>query len=133
MIKVAVVDDHAIVRSGLVKIRKEESDMEVTGEADGYPRLKECLEQSVPDVLVLDISMPGKNGLEILKELRQDYPSIKILILSMHPEDRFSVRAIKGGASGYVTKESASEELVNAIRQVYSGRKYITQSVAEKL
>ncbi len=133
MIKVAVVDDHSIVRSGLVKILKEESDMEVVGEADGYSQLKECLKLSLPEVIVLDISMPGKNGLEILKELRQLYPLVKVLILSMHPEDRFSVRAIKAGASGYVTKESAAEELVTAIRQVHGGGKFITMAVAEIL
>jgi len=122
-----------MVRSGLVKILKEENDIEVLAEADGYFQLIECLKKVFPDVIVMDISMPGKNGLEIVKELKQDHPEIKTLILSMHPEERFSVRAIKAGALGYVSKESAADELVRAIRQVYSGGKYITPAVAEQL
>jgi len=133
MIKVAVVDDHSIVRSGLIKILKEESDMEVIAEADGYSQLFDHLKLLTPDVVVLDISMPGKNGLEIVKELKVFYPRLKTLMLSMHPEERFSVRAIKAGASGYVTKESAADELVKAIRKVYYGGKFITPTVAEKL
>jgi two-component system invasion response regulator UvrY len=133
MIKVAIVDDHSIVRSGLKKILREEPDMDVTVEANGHSQLFKSLRLEQPDVLLLDISIPGKNGLEILKEVKQTYPAVKTLMLSMHPEDRFSVRAIKAGACGYVTKESAVEELVQAIRQIYSGGKYITQSVAEKL
>jgi len=133
MIRVAIVDDHAVVRSGLMKILKEEPDMEVIAEADGHNQLFDRLKSVSPDIVVLDISMPGTNGLEIVKELREEYPGIKTLMLSMHPEDRFSVRAIKAGASGYVTKESAADELVEAIRQVYRGGKFITPIVAEKL
>ncbi len=133
MIKVTIVDDHSIMRSGLAKVLKEESDIEVVSEADGYPKLIESLKKTVPDIVLLDITMPGKNGLEILKELKQYYPQVKTLMLSMHPEDRFAVRAIKAGAFGYITKESASEELVNAIRKVHSGGKFITQTVAEIL
>ena len=133
MIKVAIVDDHSIVRSGLVKILREEPDMEVVIEADGYNQLIEKLKTQRPDIALLDISMPGKNGLEVLKELKQYYPRIKSLMLSMHPEDRFSVRAIKAGASGYLTKESLADDLVNAIRKVYNGGKFITETVAELL
>jgi two-component system, NarL family, invasion response regulator UvrY len=133
MIKVFIVDDHSMVRSGLNKILREESDIEVTAEANGHTELFSRLKVSQPDVILLDISMPGKNGLEIVKDVKQYYPRTKMLMLSMHPEDRFSVRAIKAGASGYVTKESAAEELVQAIRNVYHGGKYITNSVAEKL
>lgn len=133
MIKVAIVDDHSIVRSGLVKILREEPDMEVIIEADGYNQLIEKLKTQKPDIALLDISMPGKNGLEVLKELKQYYPSIKSLMLSMHPEDRFSVRAIKAGASGYLTKESLADDLVNAIRKVFNGGKFITETVAELL
>ncbi|RED97086.1 response regulator [Marinoscillum furvescens] len=133
MIKIIIVDDHSIMRSGLAKILKEEPDMEVVCEADGYLQLMEALQNDLPDVVLLDITMPGKNGLDVLKELRADYPEVKVLILSMHPEDRFSVRAIKGGASGYINKESATEELVNAIRKVSSGGKFITPVVAEIL
>lgn len=134
MIKVTIVDDHSIVRSGLVKILKDEPDMKVVSEVEGYNQLITSLkQQEKPDIVILDISMPGKNGLEIIKELKQMYPGIKALMLSMHPEDRFSVRAIKAGASGYLTKESAADELVGAIRKVYNGGKFITQSVAEML
>lgn len=133
MIKVGIVDDHSIVRSGLIKILKERSDMQVVFEADGYEQLFSQLQVQQPDVVVLDISMPGRNGLEILKELKHTYTGIKILVLSMYPEDRFSVRAIKAGASGYITKETATEQLVNAIRQIHSGRKFISPSLAEEL
>lgn len=133
MIRTVIVDDHSMVRSGLVKILKEENDIEVLAEADGYLQLIGCLKTIFPDIIVMDISMPGKNGLEIVKELKQTNPEIKTLILSMHPEERFSVRAIKAGALGYVSKESAADELVKAIRQVYNGGKYITPAVAEQL
>ncbi|HEV8513072.1 MAG TPA: response regulator transcription factor [Cyclobacteriaceae bacterium] len=133
MIRTLVVDDHSMVRSGLIKILKEESDIEVLAEADGYPQLLNCLKTVFPDIILMDISMPGKNGLEIVKELKQTNPEIKTLVLSMHPEERFSVRAIKAGALGYVSKESAADELVRAIRQVYNGGKYITPIVAEQL
>jgi two-component system, NarL family, invasion response regulator UvrY len=133
MIKVAIVDDHAIVRLGLKKILREESDMDVIAEANGHAQLFKLLRTAQPDVLLLDISMPGKNGIEILKEVKQQYPTVKAIMLSMHPEDRFSVRAIKAGACGYVTKESAVEELVLAIRQIHNGGKYITPLVAEML
>src|SRR5262245_51216632 len=133
MIKAVVVDDHSMVRAGLIKILKEESDIEVLAEASGYSELATCLKSVSPDVILMDISMPGKNGLEIVKELKQTNPEIKVLILSMHPEERFSVRAIKAGALGYVSKESAADELVRAIRQIYHGGKYITPIVAEKL
>lgn len=133
MIRTLIVDDHSMVRSGLVKILKEENDIEVLAEADGYPQLLNCLKTVFPDIILMDISMPGKNGLEIVKELKQTNPEIKTLVLSMHPEERFSVRAIKAGALGYVSKESAADELVRAIRQVYNGGKYITPIVAEQL
>ncbi|MEQ9304774.1 MAG: response regulator transcription factor [Marinoscillum sp.] len=133
MIKVIIVDDHSIMRAGLAKILKDEPDMRVICEAEGYHQLMDFLKNEQPDIVLLDITMPGKNGLEILKELRQSYPEIKVLMLSMHPEDRFSVRTIKAGASGYINKESAAEELVSAIRKVYSGGKFITPIVAEIL
>jgi len=133
MIKVTIVDDHALMRSGLAKILKEEPDMQVVDLAEGYNELLHCLKINVPDIVLLDISMPGKNGLETLRELKQHYPKIKTLMLSMHPEDRFSVRAIRAGASGYITKESATDVLVSAIRKVYNGGKFIAPAVAELL
>lgn len=133
MIKVIVVDDHSMVRSGLMKILREETDIEVIGEADGYGQLFQHLKLQLPDIVLLDISMPGKSGLEIVRELKQAHPSIRTLMLSMHPEDRFSVRAIKAGACGYITKESAADELVMAVRQTYQRGKFITATVADKL
>lgn len=133
MIRVLIVDDHSMVRSGLMKILREESDIEVVGEAEGYSQLLQQLRLNLPDLVLLDISMPGKNGLEIVKELKLFYPSVRTLMLSMHPEERFSVRAIKAGASGYITKESAANELVNAIRYTYENGKFITPGVAERL
>ncbi len=133
MIKVGIVDDHSMVRSGLIRIISEESDMEVVAEADGHVQLFKSLEKTDPNVIVLDISMPGEDGLEIVKELKRSHPRIKVLMLSMHPEDRFSVRAIKAGASGYLTKKSAAEELVNAIRQIHNEGKFITKTLADKL
>lgn len=133
MIRIIVVDDHSLVRAGLIKVLREEEDIEIIAEANGYSQLLSALRGASPDLVLVDISMPGKNGLEIVKELKLEFPQIKTLVLSMHPEERFSVRAIKAGAYGYVTKESAAEELVSAIRQVYYGGKYITPGVAQKL
>lgn len=116
-----------------MKIINEEPDMEIVAEADGHVQLFKCLEETKPDIILLDISMSGEDGLEIVKELKRSHPRIKILMLSMHPEDRFSVRAIKAGASGYLTKKSAADELVNAIRQVYNEGKFITKTLAERL
>lgn len=133
MIKVTIVDDHALLRNGLAKILKEEPDMVVISDAGSYGELMACLSKEVPDIILLDITMKGKNGLETLKELRKHHPKVRVIMLSMHPEDRFSVRAIKAGAYGYLTKESAAELLVSAIRKVNSGGKFITPNVAELL
>lgn len=133
MIKVLIADDHSILRDGLMKILKEESDIEITGEASNHAEVLVAISQCMPDIVVLDISMPGRNGLDTLKEIKSIYSHMRVLMLSMHPEDRYAVRAIKAGASGYVSKQSATEELVNAIRMVHSGRKYISHTLAEKL
>lgn len=133
MINVVICDDHSIVRTGLAKILHAESDIQIAGEAEGHSQLMTKLRSIVPDLVLLDISMPGRNGLEILKDLKHYYSTIKILILSMYPEDSYAVRAIKSGASGYVMKESAADELVKAIRTVYHGGKYVTPSLAEKI
>lgn len=131
MISVILVDDHSLVRMGLVKILKDEPDISIVAEADGQAQLMSILKTAKPDLILLDISMPGRNGLEILKDLKLHYPEIKVLVLSMYPEDRYAVRAIRSGASGYLTKESAAEELVNAIRLVHSRGKYVTPIVAD--
>ncbi|MDP4116339.1 MAG: response regulator transcription factor [Bacteroidota bacterium] len=133
MIKILIADDHAIVREGLKQIVAEESDMAVLGEADDAVSLLALLPKEDWSIVVLDINMPGKNGLEILKDLRLSHPNLPILILSMYSEEQYGLRAIKAGASGYLKKVSAPNELVKAIRKIVSGGKYINQSLAEKL
>ncbi len=133
MIKILIVDDHAIVREGLNRIIQSEQDMYVAGMAkDGSEVIRLMLENEV-DVVVLDISMPGKSGLDMIKDVKQVQPLVKILMLSMYPEERFAMRSIKAGASGYLTKEMAPEEIVNAIRTIHSGRKYITSALADMI
>lgn len=133
MINILIADDHALMRAGLKRILKDEPDLKVVAEASNGFEVIDAVKKEQIDFIVLDLTMPGKNGLEVIKELRQINKTILILILSMHPEDRFAVRALKSGASGYMTKESAPDELVNAIRKIISGRKYISPLLAEKL
>ncbi len=133
MIKIFIVDDHVLIREGLRKILSFEHDMQVVGETDNPFDVVQLVLSKKPDIILLDISLPGKNGLELIKEIKAAAPEVKTLILSMHPEDKFAVRAIKSGAAGYVTKESASDELIHAIRKVASGGKYISQTLAEML
>ena len=133
MIRILIVDDHAIVREGLKHLLDIELDMRVAGmAADAASAIRFAIETPV-DVIVLDISMPGKSGLDLIKDLKQVQPNARILILSMYPEDRFALRAVMAGASGYLTKEMASEEIVMAIRKIHSGRNYITNSLADKI
>lgn len=133
MIKVLIADDHPIVRQGLQQILKETVDIVVAGEAgNGAEALKAILENEV-DVALLDIAMPGRNGLEVLREVKQVRPEVRVLILSTYPEEQYAVRAIKDGAAGYLTKESAPDELINAIHKVARGGKYVSASLAEKL
>ncbi|HSP06032.1 MAG TPA: response regulator transcription factor [Acidobacteriota bacterium] len=133
MLRILIGDDHALIREGLKKILKAAQDIAVVSEAQNAREVIEEVKKQELDVVILDISLPGKSGLELLKDLKQDYPRLPVLILSMHPEDRFAVRALKAGAAGYVTKESAVEELVKAIRKVVQGRKYVSPALAEKL
>lgn len=133
MIMILIADDHAVVREGLKRIITETSDMVVADEAaDGHEVINKALKNDY-DVVVLDITMPGINGLDVLKQIRAKKPKLPILVLSVHPEEQYAVRVLKAGASGYLTKERAPDELVAAIRKVASGRKYITSSLAEKL
>ncbi|HSL89077.1 MAG TPA: response regulator transcription factor [Ignavibacteriaceae bacterium] len=132
-IKILIADDHAIVREGLKQIVAEEKDMIVAGEAENVARLLNLLQEKVFDIIVLDINMPGRSGLEALKDIKQNYPNLPVLILSMFSEDQYGLRAIKAGASGYLKKASAPTELVSAIRKIILGGKYINQSLAEKL
>jgi DNA-binding NarL/FixJ family response regulator len=133
MLKVLIADDHTLIREGLKKILKIDQEISEVREAGNAREVIEQVKKGGLDVVILDISLPGKSGLELLKDLKQDYPKLPVLMLSMHPEDRFAVRALKAGASGYLTKESAVEELIKAIRKVVQGRKYVSQTLAEKL
>jgi DNA-binding NarL/FixJ family response regulator len=133
MIKILIADDHAIVREGLKQIVAEESDMKVTGEAANASELFELLDKDSWEIVVLDINMPGKSGLEALKEMKTRNIKVPVLILSMFSEDQYGLRAIKAGAAGYLKKVSAPTELVLAIRKIVGGGKYISPTLAEKL
>ncbi|HTR81119.1 MAG TPA: response regulator transcription factor [Bacteroidota bacterium] len=133
MVRVFIADDHAIVRQGLRKILAEESDLEVLGEASSAEGIFQFLRNATCDVLLLDVTMPGRSGLDIIKDLKGLAPVMHILVLSMHPETQFAVRVLEAGASGYLTKESASDELVKAIRKVARGGRYVSPSLAEWL
>ena len=133
MINILIADDHAIVREGLKQIVGEESDMNVAGEAKNAHELMELLKTESFDLIILDINMPGKSGLEALKEIKVMYPTLPVLILSMYSEDQYGLRAIKAGAAGFLKKVSAPDELVKAIRFIKSGGKYINQKLTEKM
>lgn len=133
MIRVLIADDHSILRRGLAQIIAETADMQVCGEAgNGAQAVKFAREHPV-DVVLLDITMPDRNGLDTLKQLKKEKPKLAVLMLSMHPEEIYALRAIKAGASGYLNKASAPALLVTAIRQVAGGRRYISPAVAEEL
>jgi two-component system invasion response regulator UvrY len=133
LIKILIADDHRIVREGLKQILAETQDMIVTDEANNAQEVLKKVWDNDYDVLLLDISMPGRSGLDILKQLKSDRPKLSVLVLSMYSEEQYALRALRAGASGYMTKESAPDELIEAIRKVSTGRKYISPSVAEKL
>jgi two-component system, NarL family, invasion response regulator UvrY len=133
LIRVLLADDHSIVRAGLRRLIEESGDISVMAEAaDGEAALR-LARKEVPDVAVIDISMPGMDGLEVISQLRSLYPSLPILILTMHEEEQYVVRALSAGAMGYVTKRSAPEELVNAIRKLHAGGRFLSASAAEAL
>jgi len=133
MIKILIADDHAVVREGLKQIISETSDMIVADEADnGQDVLDKVSEQNF-DVVLLDITMPGRSGLDVLKQLKSKKPKLPVLMLSVHPEEQYAVRTLKSGADGYLTKGSATDELIAAIRKISQGKKYISSSLAEKL
>lgn len=133
MIRVIVADDHAVVRKGLVQILADTDDIRVVGEASNAAEAVGVLRREPCDVLLLDVSMPGKNGIEALKVIRQEFPQVKTLILSMYPEDQFGVRALKAGAAGYLTKQAAPERLIEAVQKIAGGRRYITPELADLL
>ncbi len=133
MIRILVADDHAIVREGVKQILADVSDMVVQDEAENGQETLEKVARNDYEVVLLDISMPGRSGLEILEDIKSERPKLPVLILSMHPEEQYAVRALRAGASGYVTKASAPQELIGAIRKASRGGKYVTASLAEKL
>ncbi|MBC8394896.1 MAG: response regulator transcription factor [Deltaproteobacteria bacterium] len=133
MIKILIADDHAIVREGLKQIVAETSDMVVAGEASNGRQVLDQVRKGDWDLILLDIAMPGRGGLDTLKLLKLEHPKLPVLILSIYPEEQYAMRALKAGASGYLTKESAPEELIAAIRKLSQGGKYISASLAEKL
>jgi len=133
MIKILIADDHAIVREGLKQIVSETTDIAIEGEAINGQQVLELIRTNKWDVILLDIAMPGRGGIDTLKQLKIEKPALPVLVLSMYPEEQYAVRALKAGASGYLTKESAPEELIEAIRKVSNGGKYISSSLSEKL
>lgn len=133
MINIFIVDDHDLIIEGLKKILKNNDDINIVGETKDPFHVVSELHQKEVHVLILDISMPGKGGLDVLKDVKKLFPNIGVLIFSMHPEERFAKRALKAGAAGYITKESAYEELVLAIRKVHTEGKYVSPALAEKM
>ncbi|HVR30032.1 MAG TPA: response regulator transcription factor [Thermoanaerobaculia bacterium] len=131
--RVLVADDHAVVREGLKRILTQDQAIQVVAEAeDGAAALARASEMDL-DVVVLDMSMPGRGGLETLQELKRLWPRLGVLVLSMHPEDQYAVRVLREGADGYLSKESAAEELITALRKIHGGGKYVSPTLAERL
>jgi len=133
MIRILIADDHSVVREGLKQIVQEAGDMLVGGEAANGHEVLQLINKDDWDVVLLDINMPGKSGMDVLRQLKHEKPRLPVLMLTMYPEEQYAVRALKAGASGYLTKESIPDELISAIRKVASGRKYVSPSLAEKL
>lgn len=133
MIQVILCDDHAMIRRGIRDTLSEAVDIQVSAEAGSYAEVRDAIRNHACDVLVLDINLPGRSGLEVLQSLRETDSPIKVLIVSMFPEDQYAIRCLKAGAQGYLNKAGDPTELVNAVRAVSQGRKYVTASVAQML
>jgi len=133
MLRILIADDHPVFRQGLRQILNEASDMVVTDEVSNGLEVLGRVRAGCCDVILLDISLPGRNGIDILKQLKKERPRLPVLMLTMHPEEQYAIRALKAGASGYLTKESTPDELITAIRKVSAGGKYVSSSLAEKL
>ena len=133
MIRVILCDDHAVVRRGVRDTVSEAVDIRVVGEAGSYPELREQMRKNECDVLVLDLNMPGRGGLEVLQALREEGSAVRTLVVSMYPEDQYAIRCLRAGARGYLNKAGEPAELIAAIRTVFQGRKYVTPEVAEML
>src|ERR1700730_6202444 len=133
MLRILIADDHALVRKGLKQILLEEYPSAVVEEAnDGEGVIKKSISNEW-DIIISDLSMPGRSGLDVLKQVKQNLPKLPVLILSIHPEEQYAIRVLKAGAAGYLSKDSANEELVEAVQRVLQGRKYISPSIAEKI
>jgi DNA-binding NarL/FixJ family response regulator len=133
IIKILIADDHAIVREGLKQIIADTKDIVVAGDAENGADVIKLIRKGDCDVLLLDISMPDRSGIEVLKQIKKESPKLSVLMLSMHREDQYAIRSLKAGAAGYLNKQSAPDQLVDAIRQVAAGRKYISASLAQEL
>jgi len=133
VIRLLIADDHPIVREGLRRIAADQPGISVVAEAASAAEALERVANTAVDVMLLDVSMPGPTFIEVLQQVRRDHPSVKVLVLSVHPEDQWAVRALRAGAAGYLTKDHSPEQLIEAIRRVYRGSKYVTPALAEKL
>jgi DNA-binding NarL/FixJ family response regulator len=133
VIRLLIADDHPIVREGLRRIAADQPGISVVAEAASANEALERVASTAVDVMLLDVSMPGPTFIEVLQQVRRDHPSVKVLVLSVHPEDQWAVRALRAGAAGYLTKDHSPEQLIEAIRRVYRGSKYVTAALAEKL
>jgi DNA-binding NarL/FixJ family response regulator len=132
-VRILIADDHPVVRQGLRQILASDSELHVVGEAKDGDEALRCARKLEWDVAIIDFSMPGRNGLELLREIKREYPQRPVLVLSMHPEEAHAVRVLKAGGAGFVNKASASEELTIAIRKVMGGGKYVSPSLAERI
>ncbi len=133
MIRLLIADDHPIVREGLRRIAADQPGISVVAEAASADEALARVGDTAVDVMLLDVSMPGPSFIEVLQQVRRDHASVKVLVLSVHPEDQWAVRALRAGAAGYLTKDHSPEQLIEAIRRVYRGGKYVTPALAEKL
>ena len=133
MIQVVLCDDHAVLRRGIRDTLTESPDIHVTGEAGSYPELREVLRTAACDVLLLDLNLPGRSGLEVMASVKETHPDIKVLIVSMYPEDQYALRCLKAGAHGYANKAGDPVQLIAAVQTIVQGRKYLTPEVAQLL
>ena len=133
MIHIVLCDDHALVRRGIRDTLEEATDIQVTGEAGSYSELRDVLRSTACDVLLLDLNMPGRSGLEVLSSLRETHPNIKVLVVSMNPADQYAVRCLRAGAQGYASKAADPVALIDAVHVIAQGRKYLTADVAQML
>ncbi|PAP77735.1 response regulator [Rubrivirga marina] len=133
MTRIVIADDHVLVRRGLAELLREMDDFRVVGEASSGDELLRLVRDEHVDVVVMDMSMPGPSGLDLVKSIKAEFPKLPLLVLSAHPEDQYAVRVVRAGAMGYLTKESAEADLVDAVRRVASGKRYLTQTLAASL